>query len=107
MSVLIKGLEIPRNCNYCNASLAMAAQCIMVQRLVLPSEYDVNKRHPSCPLREVPPHGDLIDRSKIVLEYSGLVKIPHFDFTGTAEYFAEQIRVQPVVISASEEKGGV
>lgn len=65
--ILIKGIQIPKNCNYCNADLAYAAHCIMVQRIVLPSEYDVNERHPSCPLRDVPPHGDLIDRDDLPL----------------------------------------
>lgn len=102
--ILIKDVKIPKNCDYCNADLAIAAHCIMVQRIVLPSEYDISKRHPSCPLRDVPPHGDLIDASKIVLEYGGLAKISPYDFAGTAKYFVKQIESQPVVIPASEEK---
>ena len=68
MSIFIKGIEIPKNCGYCNADLACAAKCIRTQRLVLPSEYDTSKRHPACPLGELPPHGDLIDVSKISLQ---------------------------------------
>ena len=49
---------------------------------------------------ELPPHGDLIDVSKIVLEYGGLAKISPHDFVGIAKYFAKQIEGQPVVVPA-------
>lgn len=55
-----------------------------------------------CPLHELPPHGDLIDLSKVVLEYGGLAKIPPHDFVSTAQYFAEQLEGQPVIVPASE-----
>lgn len=96
MSILIVGVKIPKNCDYCNADLACAAHCIMVQRLVLPSEYDVNKRHPSCPLRDVPPHGDLIDRNAAVEESK---KPTILDLTDVPLF----LRDLPVIISASEE----
>lgn len=50
MSVLIKNMKMPENCFIC--------------RYVCTMHYSKkwrHKRHPDCPLAEVPPHGRLID----------------------------------------------
>ncbi len=53
MSVLIKGMEMPKNCTECHA------RC----RLYLNGR---KFRHPNCPLIEVKtPHGRLIDADKL------------------------------------------
>lgn len=49
--VLVRGLDVPKNCATCNRDLAAAVNCIYTQRLVLPTEHDMNAgRHPACPL---------------------------------------------------------
>ena len=54
MSILIKGMEMPKNCTECHA------RC----RLYLNGR---KFRHPNCPLIEVPiPHGLLIDADKLL-----------------------------------------
>lgn len=52
MSILIKGMEMPTSCADCK--LRMAVGCC--------GNLPHNIRMPNCPLIELPPHGDLIDR---------------------------------------------
>lgn len=54
--VLVRGLKVPKNCATCNRDLAAAVNCIYTQRLVLPTEHDMNAgRHPACPIHPIPP----------------------------------------------------
>ena len=67
MSVLIKGMEMP-SCNDC--PLAGDFKCNLMPSIpALCKEYDMavqnGKRLNNCPLVEIPPHGDLIDRNKL------------------------------------------
>ena len=82
--ILIR-MEMPRSCDECPL-----ADCY----------WACNSKSKHCPLRELPEHGDLIDVSKIVLEYGGLAKISPHDFVGIAKYFAKQIEGQPVIVPA-------
>lgn len=66
--------------------------------LALPHEYD---RHPDCPLVELPPHGDLIDRDKILFDAAEVCE-------GCGDYAVfgyshEQIENAPVVVQAERE----
>jgi len=59
MSVLIKGMEMPRHCGECGIDW-----CHIWHR----AENPIEKRPPDCPLVEVPtPHGRLIDADKLCL----------------------------------------
>ena len=73
--IKLKG-KAPRSCAECDRDLAYFAGCIYTQRLVLPSEHDMNVgRHHLCPLIELPPHGRLIDADALVREWPhGFVK---------------------------------
>lgn len=56
MSVLIKGMKMPKNCHECDTygiSDVVGLRC---------PEYCLDNRPTGCPLVEVPPHGDLIDK---------------------------------------------
>ena len=55
MSVLIKGMEMPSKCGECFLRVGECKQRIYME-----------KRPPHCPLVEVPPHGDLIDRDALI-----------------------------------------
>lgn len=61
--VLVRGLDVPKNCATCNRDFAAAVNCIYTQRLVLPTEHDMNAgRHPACPILPLQEqHGRLID----------------------------------------------
>ena len=67
MSILIKGMEMPKNCAECR--FRQYEYCDMQRQDV----YAVNimdyalslERHPDCPLIELPPHGRLIDADEL------------------------------------------
>ena len=62
MSILIKGMEMPKNCEKCN--LCDVVYCNSYRFCSL--DFYRETRAPDCPLIEVPtPHGDLIDRDAI------------------------------------------
>ena len=71
MSVLIKGMEMPQNCEECDVK----AVCKNYWKLI-------RKQHtrPSwCPRVSVPPHGDLIDRDALPtsrVEWEDIVNAP-------------------------------
>ena len=63
MSILIKGMEMPKMCDYCkfHEPFLDFAYCDLGE---MDMEYKdiANCRHPDCPLIEIPtPHGRLID----------------------------------------------
>ena len=77
MSVLIKGMDMPKSCKECSLMKVNWAwfHCDIVKNnkkpLDLEDKYEnlmySESRHPDCPLVEVPaPHGDLIDRDKLL-----------------------------------------
>ena len=55
MSVLIKGMEMPKNCGEC-PMICEDDLCHITK-----GGRTINERPPHCPLIEVPPHGRLID----------------------------------------------
>ena len=59
MGVYIKGMEMPHDCDSCKVSDIL--DCTLWKPM------DIGEKHPECPLVEVPtPHGDLIDRQKLL-----------------------------------------
>ena len=69
MSVLVKGMEIPKSCFYCPFREKVNPDDYVC--MALNKEFEetfsliVGKRHKDCPLIEVPPHGRLIDVDKL------------------------------------------
>ena len=66
MSILIKGMEMPKNCMLCplcveEADPANGEMCMVTGTLMPPC---TRERLDSCPLLPVPPHGRLIDASE-------------------------------------------
>jgi len=61
MSVLIKGMEMPKSCCQCPCSNVAGCE---VTREVLTSNLMRTGRSKRCPLVPVPPHGRLIDASE-------------------------------------------
>ena len=55
MSILIKGMEMPNNCWEC--PLMSNLSCSYNNEIISNTQ-----RREDCPIIEVPPHGDLIDR---------------------------------------------
>ena len=70
MSVLIKGIEMPKTCTMCWLSPICPVWVKEVSRY---KGYD--NRLPNCPLVEVPtPHGQLIDADALMHEFAEFVR---------------------------------
>ena len=104
MSVLIKGMDMPKGCKDCPLCSEFQVCNILNKSMTIYIENPLWVDEPDeCPLVEIPtPHGDLIDRDAIVLDYSGLAYISSLDFIGIAKHFADQIEKMPPVIEAEE-----
>ena len=61
MSVIVKGMEMPKTCNDCG--LRDSFDCWITDSYI---EARFSKRNEDCPLIELPPHSDLIDRNKLL-----------------------------------------
>lgn len=60
MSVLIKGMKMPKNCDKCILSSSIAMRCDATKKSLVTDTYP--KRPSWCPLVKIPePHGRLID----------------------------------------------
>ena len=75
MSILIRGMEMPKNCKDCPFS-DHEAWCLIPgswkERYYCPED----ERSEHCPLIELPPHSDLVDRNKLLAEYDRQHKGP-------------------------------
>lgn len=106
--ILIR-MEMPKSCADCHdADLPTAiawleAKCPYAYGMNKPGVYDLrHKRHPDCPLVELPPHGDLIDQEKIyaeAVELSGPITGDGWDNFGVYDL----IKRQPVIVPAKRE----
>ena len=82
MSVLIKGMEMPKNCKECmfadfeDVDFDYVLYCTANKKYADLDMYD----HPmgwNCPLIEIPtPHSDLVDRDVMIAEYDHQHKGP-------------------------------
>ena len=63
MSILIKGLKMPKRCGECIFDVYSCGGCL----INLNTEHKNELTH-SCPLVELPDHGDLIDRDALSRE---------------------------------------
>lgn len=69
MSIIIKGMEMPKRCEdcMCYRREISHAYCTISSVNVLGHG---NARLDNCPLVELPPHGDLIDRAALMEEHA-------------------------------------
>ena len=82
MSILIKGMGMPKNCDECpcyyETEGAWRNECEVLRK-----EYTASENRPSwCPLIELPPHGDLIDRDKFIAFIKENKSKKHYDDGG-------------------------
>lgn len=66
MSILIKGMEMPKTCSDCEWSYYVGNGRAMCKRVSKTDKTDImtKRRADFCPLIELPPHGRLIDGDK-------------------------------------------
>ena len=97
MSILIKGMEMPKDCIFCPMFRGAWTMCTVLNKTT-----SVRGRPEDCPLVPVPPHGRLID--------GDVAEGIHFtdedaegrDFYDGILYAADFISQQPTIIEAEE-----
>lgn len=104
MSLLIKGMEMPKNCEVCpmchsNAEYDYAYCCVSS------AETTGTRRPTDCPLIDLPDHGDLIDRDalKDKAEFIG----DAFSGRGGFAVWGIDVINAPVFIPAERREDGV
>lgn len=101
MSILIKGMEMPKNCCECpvNANVCNRGYKYLLEH---PELYD--KRSNDCPIIELPPHGRLIDADALKVDDGWLVatreQFNHIQFV-----YANAIANSPTIIESEGEDG--
>lgn len=99
MSVLIKGVKMPdgAECWNCPCLDGEEGDCNALERKVYAGE-----RPSDCPLIELPDHGDLVDRDKLMMKmWEASAYAPnHCSWVNARVVFAKDIEDAPVVIPA-------
>ena len=99
MSILIKGMDMPKNCWSCRLETIINCEPLMGNESA--SKYK-DKRHKNCPLIELPPHGRLIDAGDL-----SMMHFTHCKHEGDTMYVsfcevAKNIFDAPTIIEAEE-----
>ena len=94
MSILIKGLEMPKNCKECFACKAELSPEKKVIYVCCFAQTD-------CPLVSVPPHGGLIDANKLA-ELCDIMADKCGSDASIWHQFKTTVEWSPIVIPAEE-----
>ena len=68
MSILIRGMEMPKACWECPLKVHLYQQLWCTPSNKVINREDNTEREPDCPLVEVPPHGRLVDGDVLMTE---------------------------------------
>ena len=104
--VLIRGMEMPSGCNSCPLCMIVDADCtdgtLYYGCRLLKKAVDIRPdRLPDCPLIELPPHGDLIERDYITRIIGGFSL--HWEYGDGVSDCWNAIMTAPTVIPADKE----
>lgn len=95
MSILIKGMDMPKYCYTCPAYDYIKSFCCVLRTKVINLN---DNRYKDCPLIAVPTHGRLIDADKLLESFGeALDEDRHF-----VNYFALVDDEAPTVVEAEE-----
>ena len=95
MSVLVKGMEMPKTCNDCpllDWDLSYIKCGVVNRKFKVDEEHFRESRVYDCPLIEIPPHGRLIDANEII--------IPFFENIDDENLMRKVIKAMPTIIPA-------
>lgn len=90
MSILIKGMTMPKNCFECN--FAVDGTCVAMRPIRI-RDWKAKETTNYCPLVELPPHGRLIDADAL----RNLCDEPHWCV------WLSEIDDAPTILEAEEE----
>ena len=107
MSVLIKGMEMPKNCNKCPLHFYEGQGICSCRALPAIEDDEILKpwkhKRKDCPLVPVPPHGRLIDADALIKSLSLDEDDAENGASLVMAIFLEVLKAAPAVIPASEE----
>ena len=105
MSVLIKGMEMPKSCGDCNFYYVDyeegTANCLATSCYVQPHHYHKDNRDPDCPLVEIPtPHGRLIDADRLIKFIQDGINREHDSFGYDGVEILTEVQFSQTIIEA-------
>lgn len=100
MSILIKGMKMPKNCAECEISQAYDIRSTWCP-LTFSTQAELKKQD-NCPLIEVPPHGRLIDADALIMSDKPVSRMMMFG--GQFVYTQSEIDEAPTIIEAESEE---
>lgn len=106
MSVLIKGMKMPKSCMNCMFCGFAGANCELDTCLITGSaqKHIPHSKMPDCPLIEVPDgHGRLIDADALIERMFDQLVAKTMMFGGQYVYTKEEINNAPTVIPSDKE----
>ena len=83
MSILIKGMEMPKACEWCSFISTFTTESGLGCRCEVEKFefWDYSKRQENCPLVEIPtPNGDLVDRDDLIDEINRATFAERYDY---------------------------
>lgn len=105
MSVLIKGMEMPKNCSCCRMEIDETDYCLGYNCAITRNRTDSARKtrvRNDCPLVPVPAHGRLIDGDVAEAICFTNEDADGKDFYDGILYAADFISQQPTIIQAEE-----
>lgn len=96
MSILIKGMTMPTSCMRGGCPIDGESCSLWEDKHWKSPDEPYRKRHPNCPLIELPPHGRLIDRD----ELTSVTEMVNGEFKTYYEKF--EIDDAPVLIESED-----
>ena len=103
MSVLVKGMEMPKRCEDCPLCHYMEAGTITAcgcKATMMIRPVGEQFRPCWCPLIEIQPHGDLIDRDELLSQYGGPIWTAKTDYAEGLRDVVADIKNAPTIIPA-------
>ena len=110
MSILIKGMAMPKNCMVCN--FGVGGTCVAMGQ-IRTRDWRAEKTSEHCPLVELPPHGRLIDerwlKDAMATTLEALIKNPKMDaqemhIIAAFDTLREMIDDAPTIIESEGEE---
>lgn len=103
MSILIKGMKMPKNCHECgfkswtHSALKGSWFCPLRRKFLSTRVIIQGKRYSDCPLVEIPPHERLIDADRLSIQRE------NYDTYNDYSEIFDMIDNAPTVIKSEEE----
>ena len=107
MSILIKNMEMPKDCPYCplahwNLKNEFTG-CEIVKKYFSTEEMYADGKPDFCPLVPVPSHGRLIDADAVVVAIQNSIEVVHDGMQKILlDYAQKMFNATPTIIEAEE-----